>query len=772
MPRNYIDFIDPFTTSGIDLASLLDVNSAALLSNHTGATPQPAYIRVGGLWVDDVTSPTEKDLYIYVGSPAPANPFLGSILIATMNDAGEIVFNGLDDVGGVVIFETLLANPPAAPEEFNFWYTTDTKEFFFWSLTQGNVWVPVGGATTIYEQASTSPPATPVSGEWWYQTDSRLMLFRDAGNVSWIEASPTIVYENLSSNPPANPFPNQFWRQQDTGDFFVRDDSNGTWLPIAGPRTSNDSDLITFLPVGAGAPPVVSGEIRIAPANINLPNGMVKINPGGFIPPSLMSFTTLQFIGVFELTADPTPAPAAASPGDFYLTINTFSPGTPVEVGSVGSGEFADTGDAIVQGNPGSNPLSGDWLAVPSTNVTIGSKVQYDFSVPPVFISGSNVTAALESVDIHLQTVAAHINNTVIHFQLTAVRPGVAGAALDGLVIENAFIGIEAGIVPIQAHVADPTLHFLINDVGLGGAETWSALKISGDIAIVQNNLNVHAGLLVHTLAVSPGIAGHPPDSLEIWGVLNADVAGLAAHVADATIHFIDAVGAAPNAVGWARDGAGAWVDIIIPPSGVPEAPSDSTSYARINAIWSNTPNFQLITCATTINAVGVITGAAVNSTGVMTGGTGVNATTGNVYAAAGQVIGQTGVTANSGDVTAITGHINAVAGTVFGLDVVATSDETLKTNIHRITNPIMRLFKLQGIFYDWKNGLGSSGGITAQAANKAGLRGAVHTKEDGKLGLNYNVVTGLLVEVMKWSLIKDVIVVASLAYLIIDKVL
>ncbi len=55
-----------------------------------------------------------------------------------------------------------------------------------------------------------------------------------------------------------------------------------------------------------------------------------------------------------------------------------------------------------------------------------------------------------------------------------------------------------------------------------------------------------------------------------------------------------------------------------------------------------------------------VSSGANVSAAGVVTGGTGVVATTGNVTASTGAVVGQTGVVANTGNVTASTGSVVA----------------------------------------------------------------------------------------------------------------
>ncbi|WP_444946053.1 hypothetical protein ACJJIP_01170 [Microbulbifer sp. VTAC004] len=81
-------------------------------------------------------------------------------------------------------------------------------------------------------------------------------------------------------------------------------------------------------------------------------------------------------------------------------------------------------------------------------------------------------------------------------------------------------------------------------------------------------------------------------------------------------------------------------------------------------------------------------------------------------------------------------------------------SDPILKTNVRTIDKPISRLKKLNGVLFDWKDSGRGSGGLMSPDIRKA-LPGTVYKSKFRKHGkrydqADYNVVTGLLVEVCK----------------------
>ena len=67
MTQNYNASIDPFSTSGQDLATELNENSASLLSQHSGAA-RPSYAQAGMTWVDNSELPTKSTVNFFDGT--------------------------------------------------------------------------------------------------------------------------------------------------------------------------------------------------------------------------------------------------------------------------------------------------------------------------------------------------------------------------------------------------------------------------------------------------------------------------------------------------------------------------------------------------------------------------------------------------------------------------------------------------------------------------------------------------------------------------------
>jgi hypothetical protein len=88
--------------------------------------------------------------------------------------------------------------------------------------------------------------------------------------------------------------------------------------------------------------------------------------------------------------------------------------------------------------------------------------------------------------------------------------------------------------------------------------------------------------------------------------------------------------------------------------------------------------------------------------------------------------------------------------------DVVAysTSDERLKDNIKLISNPIEKVQQLRGVEFDWNvNSMFKAGkhdyGVIAQDVEKV-LPELVKETHTGYLGVDYDKIVGLLIEVVK----------------------
>lgn len=99
-----------------------------------------------------------------------------------------------------------------------------------------------------------------------------------------------------------------------------------------------------------------------------------------------------------------------------------------------------------------------------------------------------------------------------------------------------------------------------------------------------------------------------------------------------------------------------------------------------------------------------------------------------------------------------LTGRLDVSAGAVItgvctATDFNSTSDINKKENIVEIADALEKVEALRGVTFDWKDGTGKSGGIIAQDV-QAVLPEIV--KEGEHLTVNYNGLTGLLIEAVK----------------------
>jgi hypothetical protein len=86
------------------------------------------------------------------------------------------------------------------------------------------------------------------------------------------------------------------------------------------------------------------------------------------------------------------------------------------------------------------------------------------------------------------------------------------------------------------------------------------------------------------------------------------------------------------------------------------------------------------------------------------------------------------------------------VTGVTTSTDFNSSSDETLKTNIRRINNPVKKVMGLNGVQFDWIATQKASAGLIAQDVQKI----LPELTSGDPLSLNYNGIIGLLVEVVK----------------------
>ena len=103
-------------------------------------------------------------------------------------------------------------------------------------------------------------------------------------------------------------------------------------------------------------------------------------------------------------------------------------------------------------------------------------------------------------------------------------------------------------------------------------------------------------------------------------------------------------------------------------------------------------------------------------------------------------------------NVATLTGHLDVSAGAqITGIctatDFNSTSDINKKENIVEIADAVEKVEALRGVTFDWKDGSGKSGGTIAQEV-QAVLPEIV--KEGEHLTVNYNGLTGLLIQAVK----------------------
>jgi hypothetical protein len=98
------------------------------------------------------------------------------------------------------------------------------------------------------------------------------------------------------------------------------------------------------------------------------------------------------------------------------------------------------------------------------------------------------------------------------------------------------------------------------------------------------------------------------------------------------------------------------------------------------------------------------------------------------------------------------TGYGGALTGswTASG-DLIAYSDERVKTNISTIDNALNKVLSLRGVTYERTDGLDQSQkiGVIAQEVQKI-LPQVVHEQQDGMLGVSYGNMVGVLIEAIK----------------------
>ena len=95
----------------------------------------------------------------------------------------------------------------------------------------------------------------------------------------------------------------------------------------------------------------------------------------------------------------------------------------------------------------------------------------------------------------------------------------------------------------------------------------------------------------------------------------------------------------------------------------------------------------------------------------------------------------------------------NPSLGRLTASEIVNTSDENLKKDVHTIENPVDKINQLRGVDFVWKESDEKSMGVIAQELQKVFPELVV--EENNKLSINYNGLVAVLIEAVK-ELSKD----------------
>ncbi len=104
----------------------------------------------------------------------------------------------------------------------------------------------------------------------------------------------------------------------------------------------------------------------------------------------------------------------------------------------------------------------------------------------------------------------------------------------------------------------------------------------------------------------------------------------------------------------------------------------------------------------------------------------------------------------------AATSYILQIKGNAYFSDTVralkfkALSDKRLKTNIHKIQNPLTIINKLRGVTFNWKSNFQSSCGIIAQEVEKAIPEAVDDNNNNDYKTVDYSCIIGYLIEGVK----------------------
>jgi hypothetical protein len=91
----------------------------------------------------------------------------------------------------------------------------------------------------------------------------------------------------------------------------------------------------------------------------------------------------------------------------------------------------------------------------------------------------------------------------------------------------------------------------------------------------------------------------------------------------------------------------------------------------------------------------------------------------------------------------------DSFTGTLSVTVLTQTSDASMKYDVNRINNATDKLTKLNGVDYRWKNNSTMGSGVIAQELQTI-LPHLVHSDSNGQLSVNYNGLSGYIIETLK----------------------
>lgn len=401
------------------------------------------------------------------------------------------------------------------------------------------------GGTIIFKQPAVSLPDPGISriNHFWYQTDTEDFLFLTSKDPDvWVPVGsggggggvltsadtqlidPLIIVDGHNLTFPNVNLPNG----------IVKLDTGGL-VPLA--NLPVDTDVLTSDDIEMILPVVVADGHNLTFPNTNLANGIVKIDAGGLIPSAILPPVVI--------TSDDTQLILPSGTNLAFPNVNlanglvklTSAGLIPLSLLSFGGLTFVGGWD-IQLGDPPAGTVAGEYFIGYNGPGPIGGGTAN--SGDSIIWDGA-VWIPIEDADISLATLTGYDNNTS-----TLVAVEVSSALNE----EDA--KVQANKATMDAHIAATNIHFVINDAAIVTTSAWSSSKISADIGVVSSGLSSHiANAAIHfVIDDAQAITTVAWSGSKISADIGVVSSGLSSHISATNIHFVidDLVAAANSA--------------------------------------------------------------------------------------------------------------------------------------------------------------------------------------------------------------------------------